>query len=273
MPSESLAHCQAALGYRFDDESLLREALTHSSSKGPDQPSNERLEFLGDAILGAVVSDYLFREFPDYSEGRLTKIKSVVVSSRTLGRHTKKLGVDAWITVGRGVAAERRLPSSILGNVFEAIIGAIFLDGGLVAARKFILDHLIVEVARVLENRHARNYKSLLQHYAQKRYLEVPAYRVVEEQGPDHSKVFRICVSVNGRDLGWAQGQSKKTAEQLAAKEALEVLRADASEEDVPAEDWQPESPGVDPERADSGAGMGSGTSNENANRDLGDAG
>ena len=224
---DRLESCEEALGHRFGDRSLLRLALTHSSIKGPDQPSNERLEFLGDAILGSLVSEFLFRKFPDFTEGQLTKIKSVVVSSRTLGKRSRLLGIEEHLSVGKGVAVDRNLPTSILGNVFEAVLAAIFLDAGIEAARAFVLRELEVEIERVLENRHPRNYKSLLQHLAQKRFSEVPAYRVLEESGPDHSKSFHVCASVGGREFTSAWGRSKKAAEQLAAKEALDAIRAE----------------------------------------------
>jgi len=225
--ADPLDSCEEALGHRFEERSLLRLALTHSSIKGPDQPSNERLEFLGDAILGLLVSEFLFRRFPDFSEGQLTKIKSVVVSSRTLGKRSRMLGIERHLSVGKGVAVDRDLPTSILGNVFEAILAAIFLDAGIEAARAFALRELGGEIERVLENRHPRNYKSLLQHLAQKRFSEVPSYRVLEESGPDHSKSFHVCAVVGGREFASAWGRSKRAAEQLAAKEAFEALRAE----------------------------------------------
>ena len=227
MEAESLSACEESLGYRFQDSTLLERALTHSSNKSPERPSNERLEFLGDAVLGTIMSEFLYHKFEDFTEGQLTKIKSVVVSSRTLGKASRRLGLQEHMSVGKGVVVEGHLPLSILGNLFEAIIAAIYLDGGLESARRFILDNLAPDVDRVLRNRHPRNYKSLLQHLVQKRYNEVPTYRVLAEQGPDHSKEFRICANVHGRDLGFAWGQSKKEAEQLAAQQAFEILRGE----------------------------------------------
>jgi ribonuclease-3 len=232
-----LQACEASLGYRFGDSSLLRRALTHSSIKGPDQPSNERLEFLGDAVLGQIVSHALYERFPDFSEGQLTKIKSVVVSRRTLGRCSRRLGVDRFLAVGKGVTSNRSLPFSLLGDVFEAILAAVYLDGGYAEARDFVLRHLGDEVERVLENRHVKNYKSLLQHLVQRRFDTVPCYRVVEERGPDHSKSFHVRAVVEGRALGSAWGRSKKAAEQLAAKESYARLREEvraAAEPDSP---------------------------------------
>jgi ribonuclease-3 len=227
MDEDRIAACESAIGYTFAERTLLERALTHSSVKSPDQPSNERLEFLGDAVLGAVVSEYLFRTFEEFTEGQLTKVKSVVVSSRTLGRCTRRLGLDRCLAVGKGIAVQRSLPLSILGNAFEAIVAAVFLDGGMEAARGFVLRELEAEVDKVLANRHPRNHKSLLQHLVQKRYATVPSYRVLEERGPDHAKEFRVCAVVGDRELGAAWGRSKREAEQIAAREAHRILRGE----------------------------------------------
>jgi len=242
MDHENLAACERALEYEFHEIDLLARALTHPSRKGPDIPCNQRLEFLGDAVLGAIVAEHLYRRFPGFTEGQLTKVKSVVVSSRTLGKLSRRLGIDRFVVVGKGVSAEPGLPSSILADVFESLLGAIFLDGGLGAARRFVLAHVAGEIDRVLQNRHPRNYKSLLQHLAQRRFTEVPVYCVLEERGPDHAKDFRVAATIDGRTLGEAWGKSKKVAEQIAAKEAFERLRAEGGRPD-PA---PPENPATD---------------------------
>jgi len=241
--ADRIASCERALGYRFSDPALLERALTHSSSKTATLASNERLEFLGDSILGAIVCDFLFRSFEEFSEGQLTKIKSVVVSSRTLGRCTRRIGIDRYLVLGKGVATQRAVPSSILGNAFEAIVAAIYLDGGMEEARRFVMRHLEGEISRALEDRHPRNYKSLLQHLVQKRHATVPSYRVLESRGPDHAKEFRICAVVDSRELPAAWGRSKRDAEQRAARCALDVLRAEdqASEMSPPAETPPPD--------------------------------
>jgi ribonuclease-3 len=249
----SLASCESKLGYSFRDPGLLVKALTHSSSKTAETPSNERLEFLGDAILGMIVSEFLYSSFPDYTEGQLTRIKSVVVSSRTLGKETERIGLDAHVTVGKGIAVKKSLPRSLLANVFEAVIAAIYLDGGVEPARRFVLEALRPEIEKVLQNQHHKNYKSLLQHFVQKHFNEVPAYRVRDEQGPDHFKYFQVAAVVRGVEWGTAWGRNKKDAEQLAAREALRALRSGerrAGEEgppppmpvpDVPLEALEPE--------------------------------
>jgi len=225
MDAARLAECQIAVGYTFRNEALLKKALTHSSSKTPERPSNERLEFLGDAVLGMIVSDDLYQMLPDSNEGQLTKIKSVVVSSKTLVRCSKALQLPRFMDVGKGVQIGRRLPDSLLANTFEAVAGAIYLDGGLEAARGFVARMLAEHVARVITNKYSRNYKSLLQHFAQKEFADTPTYRVIREEGPDHYKSFQIVAVVQGVEYGPANGKNKKEAEQRAARRALMILR------------------------------------------------
>src|SRR5579883_3128315 len=150
------------LGFRFQDESLLSDALTHSSVKTDVQPSNERLEFLGDAVIGLVVSDFLYDSFPEKDEGDLTRIKSVVVSTDALANEARRLRLQDAIEVGRGMRKDG-IPSSILADVFEAVAGAIYLDGGIEHARRFVLNNLAPAIERVLGARSGRNWKSLLQ--------------------------------------------------------------------------------------------------------------
>jgi ribonuclease III len=233
MEVDRLQTCQTALEYQFQDLSLLQKALTHSSIKSADNPSNERLEFLGDAILGMVISEHLFRAFPEFTEGQLTKVKSVVVSSRALGKASRLLQLEECISVGKGIAVRRAIPRSLLANVFEAIVAAIYLDRGIEAARGFILSHLGTEIEMVLKNQHQKNYKSLLQHYVQKEFGEIPSYRVLEEQGPDHSKTFKVGALVKDRECGVAWGRNKKEAEQRAAKEALRALRGENGQGEI----------------------------------------
>jgi ribonuclease-3 len=227
MDYDRLEACQKALRYAFADPGLLEEALTHSSSKSAENPSNERLEFLGDAILGLVISEHLYRAFPEFTEGQLTKVKSVVVSSKTLGNASRLLHLEAFISVGKGIAVKRTIPRSLLANVFEALVAAVYLDRGIETARQFVLDCLGDEIEMVLRNQHQKNYKSLFQHFVQKEFGEVPSYRVLEEQGPDHAKSFKVGALVKDRECGAAWGRNKKEAEQRAAKEALRALRGE----------------------------------------------
>lgn len=225
MDRSRLSECEEYLGYRFARLELLHRALTHSSTKTPDRPSNERLEFLGDSVLGLVISHYLFATFPDQPEGQLTKIKSVVVSTKTLARASRDCKLAEFIHVGKGVRTGRSLPEGLLADVFEAVVAAIFLDGGLDSARAFVLRNLEQHIARVIRNRHAKNYKSLLQHLAQKSFSETPTYEVVSEAGPDHDKRFRVVAMICGHSFGPGIGANKKEAEQRAARKALLALR------------------------------------------------
>jgi ribonuclease-3 len=226
MGTEILRQCEEILDYKFKDPSLFEQAITHSSVKTPSRPSNERLEFLGDVVLGLVISEHLYLCFPEYSEGDLTKIKSVVVSSPTLARVSQQMGLHAYVSVGKGILNKRTIPRSILANLFEALVAAIYLDGGMGHAKKFILERLSGEIEIVLQNQHQRNWKSLLQQYSQKHFAATPTYQVIKEEGPDHLKSFEVTAKVGGRSFKSAWGASKKDAEQNAAREALTELRA-----------------------------------------------
>jgi len=213
------------LGYSFSDPSLLLAALTHSSAKSEANASNERKEFLGDAILGMTISEYLYRTYPSYTEGDLTKIKSVVVSRRTLARVSNQLGLRDYLRVGRGIADRSAIPRSLLANAFEAVVAAVYLDAGLEPAREFVLRHLASEVEAVEDNRHERNHKSMLQQYSQQHLNATPEYEVVKEEGPDHVKMFHVVTIIDGRQHGSGWGKSKKQAEQRAAESTLNTLK------------------------------------------------
>ena len=160
---EVLEECQEALGYMFENPRLLALSLTHASRKSEDIPSNERLEFLGDAVLGMVISEYLYGTHPDLSEGEMTQIKSVVVSRPTIGAESERLGLWRFLSVGKGMEGIEEVPVSLLANVFEAVIGAISIDGGYEPARDFILRNLRSQIELVEDDRHRKNYKSMLQ--------------------------------------------------------------------------------------------------------------
>ena len=222
--AEILDHLERRLGHRFANPALAVQALTHSSAKDKDCPCNERLEFLGDAILGHVISEYLFHQFPHCEEGDLSTMKSIIVSAKTLSEKAHELELDRVVILGRGLSEKRALPRSILCNAFEALIAALYLDAGMDAARQFILSSLRVTVDEILKDEHEKNYKSLLQDYAQRRVNAIPVYRVMKEVGPDHKKMFQVVVELNGSQYGPAWGANKKEAEQRAAKLALEQL-------------------------------------------------
>lgn len=231
---EILQHFEEKLHYRFKNPGLAVQALTHSSAKDRDFSCNERLEFLGDAILGHVVSEYLYHHFPGYEEGDLSTMKSIIVSAKTLADKAKMLDLEKVIILGRGLAEKKNLPRSILCNAFEAIIAALYLDGGFDVARDFILGNIRFKVDEILKDEHEKNYKSLLQDYAQRNLAIIPNYRVIKETGPDHKKTFQVEVELDGKQFGPAWGENKKEAEQRVAKLALEtlgLLTADANAE------------------------------------------
>ena len=223
---EKTERCQQLIGYRFQDPSLIVSALTHASVASSRAHSNERMEFLGDSILGMVVCEQIFRSYPEYLEGDLTKIKSVVVSRRVCAKISKKLGLEKCLIVGRGMM-RHGMPRSLLSDVFEAIVAAVFLDGGLDVARKFILSHIEPEIRLAAEGQSGGNYKSLLQQMAQGDLRGTPVYRVVGESGPDHSKYFEVAAEISGRRFTSAWGRNKKEAEQRAAGNALSELRGE----------------------------------------------
>jgi len=226
MGQKRIESCQETLGYQFEEPSWLEKALTHSSNRTDLGMSNERLEFLGDAILGMVVSEHLFSTYPDHTEGELTAIKSIVVSQRTLARHSRALELDKFLSVGRGMSRGRRLPNSVVANVFEAIVAAIHLDRGLDAAQEFVLRILGDEIEEAERTKHEKNFKSLLQQLAQRELGCTPTYRVIEESGPDHAKSFRVVSVINNVEYGTGWGRNKKEAEQQCARESLALLQA-----------------------------------------------
>ncbi len=223
---DAIRRCEELLKYKFNKKNLLDRALTHSSVKSPTRPSNERLEFLGDAVLGLTISEHLFLLFPDYNEGDLTQMKSVIVSAATLARVVKQIGFDQCVSVGKGILNRKSMPRSIMTNLYEAIVAAVYLDGGFESAREFILQSLEGEIEDVIDNKHDKNYKSILQQLVQCEHTTTPVYQVISEEGPDHMKTFKIAAIVNGRRFEPACGKSKKQAEQNAAKEALKALDA-----------------------------------------------
>jgi len=213
--------CEQILQYHFQSSDLLLRCLTHASAARTRLDSNERLEFLGDAILGAVVCEMLFEMFPSSSEGELTRIKSVVVSRTTCARLIRDLKLHEFLILGKGISAHLNVPSSIFATAFEAIIGGIYLDGGYAAAREYIRRIMTDDVNNAAESAIGVNYKSLFQQRTQRIFGETPVYRVLDERGPDHSKCFHISAIVGERVFNPAWGASKKMAEQRAAHYAL----------------------------------------------------
>ncbi len=221
MEQAAIDKCQAVIGYQFTDPVLLSVALTHASVAPSRVQSNERMEFLGDAILSLVVCHDLYRHHDELLEGEMTKIKSVVVSRQTCARIARKLGISELVWLGKGMVGGAGPPMSVSAAVFEAIIGAIYLDGGLGAAREFVLAHVGSHLEDALVDEHHENYKSMLQQYSQRKWNTTPKYPLLDEKGPDHSKCFEIAVTIEGAHFPSAWGMSKKEAEQAAARQAL----------------------------------------------------
>jgi ribonuclease III len=222
---------QQAIGYRFRDRGLAEHAMTHTSRANEDVSGgvrdNESMEFLGDAVLGFVIADVLFRDFPEFDEGEKSKTKAMLVSTSTLARQAERLRLGDHLLLGRGEEKTGgRRKQALLADCYEALIAAIYLDGGVEAARAFIVREFQPLIGTV--RRHGvgagQDFKSTLQELLQARSLGLPEYRVVEAIGPDHNKQFRVEVAVKGETLGDAIGGSKKEAEQEAARAALEKL-------------------------------------------------
>lgn len=215
---------ESKLGYSFKDRSLLALAFVHRSFINENRDitqHNERLEFLGDSVLGMLISDYLYRHLPTTPEGQLSYLRSRLVEASSCVNYIQSLHIESYILLGKGERMnDGRGRESILADLFEAIIGAIYLDGGLEAARDFLFKNFTKEIEAILKTP-VRNWKALLQDYCQKNYQQTPTYHVLQESGPDHSKVFQISVLINQKELGRGEGASKKEAQQAAAADAL----------------------------------------------------
>jgi ribonuclease-3 len=221
---ELVETCEALLGYHFQNKDLIYEAITHSSYAEKRVNSYERLEFLGDSILGFTVCEYLFHRYPNWLEGDLTKVKSNVVSRQTCARIGFEMGIDRILVVGKGVGTLGKVPDSLVANAFESIVGAIYLDGGVESVRNFLMPLIERHVDEAVAGRLDVNYKSELQQYSQKRFGVPPNYRVVADRGPDHQKEFHIAAIVHRQSFSPAWGSNKKEAEQRAAANALAEL-------------------------------------------------
>jgi ribonuclease-3 len=225
--TEILEECQKAIGYTFRQPELLRSALTHASGANTRLSSNERLEFLGDAVLGLVTCEQLFLRFPDYQEGDMTKIKSVVVSRRTCARISRILHLGEFLFLGKGMNTHSDVPVSLLADVYESLVAAIYLDGGLDVVKRFILQHLAPEIELMAESALSGNAKSLLQQVAQREFGATPQYHLLDEKGPDHSKCFKIAAVIGRQPYAAAWGRNKKEAEQKAAMNAIAQINGD----------------------------------------------
>lgn len=217
---------QEKIGYKFKNEKLLLRALSHSSYANENQDickgSNERLEFLGDSVLGFITAENFFNNYKQLPEGELTKLRSTMVCEKTLAEFAKQLNLGDYLLLGKGeVFTGGRERPSLLADAFEAVIAAIYLDGGMDEARKFVLGYIDEAISK---HRSVKDYKTILQEVVQRNPGEIVEYVLVGESGPDHDKRFEVEVHLNSNVIGRGIGKSKKRAEQEAAKEALALM-------------------------------------------------
>ena len=224
MDDSTARQIEQIVEYTFRDRELLAQAFTHSSAVDNRLLSNERLEFLGDSILALVVCQGLFERFTGYLEGDLTKVKSMLVSRSTCAEIAKKLGLQNFLKLGKGMTSSKALVGSLAAGVLEAVIAAIYLDGGMDEARNFILRILGPAIEQANAEHSQGNYKSQLQQYSQDKFDTTPVYLLLDEKGPDHNKCFELAVAIDGRHFTSAWGTNKKEAEQKAAYNALVEL-------------------------------------------------
>jgi ribonuclease-3 len=229
-----LRELEAALEYRFKDPSLLEKALTHSSATVEE--NNKRLEFLGDAVLGTVVAEMLLEHFPEAQEGQLTKLKSSVVNRIFQSKLAANLGLAKVASFGGGLVEQSGVSHAVLSNLMEAVVGAMYLDGGLEPVREFARRHLMAKMDEAFERFSTRDGKSRLQEFAQRQMGGTPSYEIVEEHGPDHRKHFQAVTIISGDryESGW--GATKKEAERRAAELTLKKLTGEAQEDGPPEE-------------------------------------
>jgi ribonuclease-3 len=226
MSSKELALLQERIGYRFKDPKLLEQALTHRSylNEHPDWPTghNERLEFLGDAVLELVVTEYLYEHYPSTQEGEMTNWRAALVNANMLSGITNEFDLNSHMLLSRGEARDvGRARQYILANAIEALIGAMYLDGGYEPCKAFIGQFVLSHLPEIISKKLFRDPKSLLQEEAQDRISVTPTYRVMEEWGPDHARQFKIGVYLGRELVGEGQGESKQDAQQVAAEDAL----------------------------------------------------
>lgn len=224
MTDDTRALIEERVGHRFNDIDLLQRALTHASVADCRLSSNERLEFLGDSVLGLIACELIFQMYPSLLEGEMTKIKSHVVSRQTCAAIARELGLDRVLHLGKGMRSAHNLPQSLAAGVLESVIAAIYLDGGLEPARRLLAPMLAPIIERAAASGHQENFKSVLQQHAQLFMNDTPVYIVLDEKGPDHSKCFEVCVEIGARRFPSCWGASKKQAEQQAALLALQEL-------------------------------------------------
>lgn len=236
-PKTDLLELQNRIGYRFRDASLLQKALTHKSyaHESGNEAHNESMEFLGDSVLGFLVTDHIYREFPDLSEGRKSKIKAYLVSATALSALALSLEIPQFLRLGRGEEKTGgRKKKALAANALEAVVAAIYLDAGVVEAGKFLTPLYAPLIEEIREGRAVvEDPKTTLQEFLQARSLEPAKYLVTAESGPEHQKIFHVELLVGERSLGKANGSTKKKAQLLAAREALEKLVSEQTTEEA----------------------------------------
>ncbi len=232
LPDATRQLAESKIGHTFSDPRLLEQALTHASVAQARVRSNERMEFLGDAVLGLVACQRIYELYPHLLEGEMTKIKSTVVSRQCCAQITRELGLEDLLSIGKGMRVHEQLPTSLAAAVLESIIAALYLDSGLETARRFLLPRIEPLIDKAFDSGHQENFKSILQQHAQQHMEGVPAYLVLEQKGPDHAKHFHVCVQIGERRFAPCWGQSKKAAEQQAALLALHELGVTAADPD-----------------------------------------
>ena len=224
--SDRLYRCQRAIGYHFRDVSLLENALTHSSVKGENRPSYERLEFLGDSVVGLIVGEFLYKRHPEFQEGELTKVKSEVVSTTGLAKAAALVELESFLAVGRGIQMKDGLPRGLVADVFEAVVGAVYLDRGYEAVRLYVLDHLRPFIDEALSDGGPRNYKSVLQQVAQQDHRDTAPLRRDPPLRPRPRPRLRGRRDRRGPALPVVHGRDEEGRRAAAAKRALqEILR------------------------------------------------
>lgn len=225
---QELSKLEEELDVKFNDISLLHNAFLHSSyvnENSEEYSNNEKLELLGDSVLAFIVNEYLYKSFPESTEGDLSRIKSIVVSEHSLAIIARKLNIGKYLLLGRGEQlADGSNRQAILADTLEALFGAYSLDSDIFAVKKFILPFLIEEINKIINNEHKKDYKTKLQLITQQKYKDCPIYETIGENGPDHKKIFHVQVIVNSHVLGSGTGNSKKIAQQDAAHIALQKI-------------------------------------------------
>ena len=227
MAPSNHAELETKIGHRFRDRSLLELALTHASTSAATLADNERLEFLGDAVLSLVVSERMFLDLPKCDEGELTRLRSLVVNTSTLARTARRLDLKQYARLGKGIRAAE-LPPSVYANLFEALIAAVYLDAGIEAACRMVEKLLSGEFTAAVKGELDENYKSVLQQHAQRELGQAPQYRLVQASGPDHGKTFVVSAVIGDVSYPPGKGPNKKAAEQHAAARALVCLGINA---------------------------------------------